>query len=138
MVCLAGSAPNPTSWSAAFRNTTLLCLLDSLPRVAPAALISGLVLVFLAAHDTGIGTDIITAQRSSKIGFTSNRERNFEVYTMNPDGTGVVRVTSHPIPYQTGTPGTALTVGKSCSLPCGTHPRLCPAAPSRFPTCRPI
>lgn len=36
------------------------------------------------------------APDGSSIAFASNRDGNYEIYTMNPDGTGVVRLTNTP------------------------------------------
>ena len=33
---------------------------------------------------------------AAKIAFTSNRDQDFEIYVMNPDGTGQTRLTNHP------------------------------------------
>lgn len=36
------------------------------------------------------------APDGKRIAFTSDRDGNFEIYTMNPDGTALTNLTAHP------------------------------------------
>jgi hypothetical protein len=50
-----------------------------------------------AVNSTGVGTTYFTqtVTTRSRIAFASSRDGNLEIYTMNPDGTGLVRLTTN-------------------------------------------
>jgi WD40-like Beta Propeller Repeat len=59
------------------------------PALACAAIAFALLLLSAPAHAAFPG-------KSAKIAFSSDRDGNFEIYSMNPDGSGVTRLTNDP------------------------------------------
>ena len=50
----------------------------------------------ISKDDLVLGKQQSAQAQSSKIVFASNRDGNLEIYTMNPDGSNMVRLTDHP------------------------------------------
>ncbi len=45
-----------------------------------------------------VSADAAFPGQNGKIAFSSNRDGNAEIYSMNPDGSGIARLTNHPAP----------------------------------------
>ena len=57
-------------------------------RAAPA--------IAMAAFLLGYGADVPAQDRNSRIAFSTERDGNYEIYVMRPDGTGLSRLTQNP------------------------------------------
>ena len=95
--------------------------------------------------------DAVWSPDGTKIAFASDRDGNFEIYTMNADGTNQTRITNDPAtqddPSWQPVPGSSyprpkgatpqrvpmVPAYRQCSLPTRTH-----GPPMSFPSCPPI
>src|SRR5262249_37103884 len=55
-----------------------------------------LILVSLVLLGSAVTSTAQTLHRNGKIAFSSDRDGNSEIYTMNPDGSNQVRLTNNP------------------------------------------
>ena len=61
---------------------------------------SVLIITLMLISANPVGLNLAVGQASlanTKIAFTSRRDGNWEIYTMNPDGTDLINLTNHPV-----------------------------------------